>query len=223
MTRPLAASELGAAIEKLAQSRGYQWDTAVTLKGGPGGDGIKITGNHSMADGTLVQQIVEGKIIQVARKGRTSVASAGEDWLPLKAFSDDGNSSVAAREMAAMPAPHEELGSLLARSTAMQEQDDGSFQGTLDAAFGLSLALNGMRHRAPALALKSMKCEGAEIRVWLRQGALMKYEVRLKVSLSMGLLKKEMLRTAMVTLDRSSSASVKMPPAAKEALNGEKP
>ena len=128
--------------------------------------------------------------------------------LPICTFSNVQNT---------LSRPHEEIAIIVAGAAGMKAEGEVVSGALSETAAKLLLVHDGQRDRVPLQA-------GGTFRLWVRGGALVKYETklegRLQVDDSSGRREVKVNQTATTTLSEVGTAKVEVPPEVRKRLGG---
>ena len=210
-------NEINQAIQGLAAQPNYSWtattkpesNTPVTRQG-------PTEGKTEQNGYTYFRFTLEGKAVEVARKGSKSAIKTETAWEASEQLT--GDRQWIARRLYAFKAPAAEAEDLLKIIKALRSEKGGVYAGDLTAQgvkdLLLSRSRNDMVARIPAGAKGS-------VRFWVKAGLLVKYEYNLQAKIVLSDHQQEFTvnRTTTVEVKDVGSTKVELPEEAKKKLS----
>jgi hypothetical protein len=207
-----------AAIARFHTSAAYAWSNHVETPGAP----FQVPGFTGQIgrDGVAVRRgLVGGQPAVVVSSSTRVVVGFGSSWAPLtnaiverpKAFAD-------LIELSESAEPAHELQALATGLTNVTALETGLWKADLAPKDTESIMSGLLQRRAPQRSLKISSPQGT-LRVWVKAGAVERYEVSTTGVISLPFGKKSLTRICTVTIADGEPAPPEIPAAAREALS----
>jgi len=211
-------SELADAIKKLAGEPNYSWTSAQKTEGSETGRKQGPLEGKTEKDGITHLKVASGdSSYELAFKGEKVAVKLSEDWIdPSELPVDDGRLE---RRLKAFKTPAKESAEFLAKVGDVKKEAGepgepaSAGRRTPDAAKAM-FALLGKR------AAEAPQAEGA-LKFWVKDGRLMKYELKLQGKITVGADKREVTitRTTTVEIKDVGSTKISLPESARSRLS----
>jgi hypothetical protein len=205
------------AAKVLAEKPNYSW--TATVKEGDGSPGRigPIEGKADKAGLTYLSFEVGGIPVEVYMNGQKGTAKAMEGWQSFDELAQ--TSSVAAavvRYLRSYKVPGVEAAALNAKLSDVKEAE-GVFSGDLKEDMTKDLLLAMSRRREGQEPPKVANAKGA-VKLWIQEGALNKYEIKVKGNITAGDQESEVDRTTTIEIKDAGTTKLELPAEAKEKM-----
>ena len=202
--------DVSAAAKKLSESGGYSWTS--TREGGFGGGTTK---GKISADGTTVIEAPgrDGTFL-IVRQGEKVVAETQDGWQSASELENaEGFGRFLGRMMRNLRLPAAEAEQLALGAESLAESD-GAITGKLkQETVKEMLSFRGRGGDGPEVSDAS-----GSVKLWIKDGQLVKYEYKLKGVMTFGGQDRDIDRTTTVEVKEVGSAKVEIPEGAKAKL-----
>lgn len=218
-----ATEALKTAAKKLAD-QSYSWTATTKLEGVQWNPGP--TQGKTEKDGyTCLSQELNDQTVEAVVKGDKCAVKTDEGWkLPDEvgqgAQGGFNPARMIGRLAATMKKPAEEVLNLADKTKALSAGDAGVLAGDLTEEGAKDVLLMGRRGRPGGNPPAAPKDAKGSVKFWLKDGALVKYEVRVqgKVTTGQDQQEREIVRTTTVELKDVGTTKVTVPEEAKKKL-----
>ena len=211
--------QVTAAAKSLGEKANYSGTTTPKAEGGNPGRNMGPIEGKAEKDGYTYLLITPGGIsVEVVMKGEKGAAKTLEGWQSFQEIEQAGGSGASiSRRLRKLKTPSAEAAEFVAKTKDLQEAD-GAYAG--------ELTEDGVKER---LLLEARRREGQEapqisgakgsVKFWLKDGALVKYEVTLQGKLNSGDREIEINRTVTVEIKDVGSTKIDVPAEALKSLS----
>ncbi len=209
-----SAATVAAAIKKLGGESGYAWTyTPKTVGSESAARNQPPLAGKTEKDGyTLIRGEMGDVTVDIGIKGDKMAVNYNGDWLSTVEI---GENNRTVQRLRALKRPTDEAELLLAKSTALKADADGAFTSELDGTWSKEMfALLGRRAADAPTA-------SGNVRFWLKDGRLAKYEFVIRGKITTGENKEErdVSRTTTVEIKDVGMTKVGLPEDAKKKLS----
>lgn len=222
-----AASDVKAAAKKLSEKGNYSWKSNAESAGGGGGGGGNRFGGPTEGKidaGTIHLSMTRGEnTIEAVVKGEKGAIKGQEGWQSLTEAAEAGGGGgggrgggFLARTLQGYKAPAAEAEELAGKATDLKKDGD-AYAGELPAEAVKGLLSRGGR-RAGAEAPEVSGAKG-NVKFWVKDGALSKYQYNVKGTMSIGGNDREIDRTTTVEIKDVGTTKLTVPDEAKKKLS----
>jgi len=226
-----AASEVKAAAKKLSEKGNYSWKSNSESAGGGGGGGGGNRGGgptEGKTDaGTIQLSMTRGEnTTEAVVKGDKGAIKTQEGWQSLSQAAEAagggggggggrGGGAFLARSLQNYKAPAAEAEELASKATGLKKDGD-AYAGELPAEAVKGLLSRGRRAGGDAPEISGAK---GNVKFWLKDGALSKYQFNVKGTMSFNGNDREIDRTTTVEIKDVGTTKLTVPEEAKKKLS----
>ncbi len=209
-----SAATVASAIKKLGGESGYAWTYTPKTVGSESAarNQAPLSGKTEKDGYTLIRGEMGDVTVDIGIKGDKMAVNYSGDWLSTVEI---GENNRTVQRLRALKRPTDEAEQLLAKSTALKQEADGGYSSDLDGAWSKEMfALLGRR------AADAPSASG-NVRFWVKDGRLAKYEFVIRGKIATGADKKEteVSRTTTVEIKDVGMTKVGLPEDAKKKLS----
>jgi hypothetical protein len=211
--------EVTAAAKNLADKDNYSWKQTTENAGGGGFGGGASEGKAEK--GGCIWVSMEGRdntTIEAVRKGEKGAVKTQDGWQSLADLAADqgaGRGRFMAMRFRNLKAPAAQILDIVAKAKELK-QEGNAFAGELtEEGAKAQLAFGGRRGGANAPEISGAK---ASVKVWLKDGLLAKYELKVKGTVSFNGNDRDVDRTTTVEIKNIGSTKLEVPDEAKKKL-----
>jgi len=222
-----AASDVKAAAKKLSEKGNYSWKSNSESAGGGGGGGGGNRGGgptEGKTDaGTIQLSMTRGEnTTEAVVKGEKGAIKTQEGWQSLSEAAEAAGGggggrggAFLARSLQGYKAPAAEAEDLASKATGLKKDGD-AYSGELPAE-----AVKGLLSRVRRPGGDAPEVSGAKgnVKFWLKDGALSKYQFNVKGTMSIGGNDREIDRTTTVEIKDVGTTKLTVPDEAKKKLS----
>lgn len=211
--------QVAAAAKSLGEKPNYSWTTTPKADAAnPGRNMGPIEGKTEKNGYTYLLITPGGVSVEVVMKGEKGAAKTLEGWQSFQEIEQAGGGGASiSRRLRRLKTPAAEAAEFVSKTKELKEAD-GAISG--------DLTEEGVKER---LLLESRRREGQEppqvsgakgsVKFWLKDGALVKYELTLQGKLTTGEREVEVNRTVTVEIKDVGSTKIEVPSEALKALS----
>jgi len=161
---------------------------------------------------------VGGVPVEVCMKDKKGAAKALEGWQTFDEIArTSGTAAAVVRYLRIYKAPVAESAELASNTKSLKEEE-GVFSGELKENIVKELLLFGVRRREGEEQPKTSDAKG-DIKFWLKEGALTKYEIKVQGKVTVGDRENEINRTTTVQIKDAGTTKIDVPPEALEKMS----
>ncbi len=204
------------AAKKLADKDNYSWKQTTENAGGGGFGGGKLEGKTEKGGYTWLSMSMRDNTVQAVKKGEKGALKGEEGWKSLsEALSGDpGPATFVARRVQNFKTPAAQVEDLVGKVKDLK-QDGDAFSGDLTEDGAKSQLMFGGRGGGNGPEISGAQ---GSVKVWAKDGALAKYEVKVKGKVSFNGNDRDVDRTTTVEIKDIGSTKVEVPDGAKKKL-----
>jgi hypothetical protein len=207
-------SEVAAGVKGLAAQSGYAWTYTPRTQGSESArrQQSPLDGKTERDGYTLIHGELGDVSVDIGLKGDKLVVNYSGDWLSA---AEIGENNRTVQRLRTLKRPTDEAELLLAKTTSIKKETDGSYAGELDATWAKEMfTLLGRRAAEAPTASGSVK-------FWLKAGQLAKYEFIIRGKITTGTNKEEteVSRAITVEIKDVGTTKVSLPDEAKKKLS----
>ncbi len=211
--------EVTAAAKKLADKDNYSWKQTTENAGG-GGFGAGVSEGKAEKGGFICVSMQAGdNTIEVVKKGEKGAVKTQDGWQSMAELAaDQGGGGGRGRFMAMrfrnFKAPAAQVEDIVAKAKELKKEGD-AFAGDLTEEGAKAQLMFGGRGGGNGPEISGAK---ASLKVWVKDGLLAKYELKVKGTVSFNGNDRNINRTTTVEIKDIGSTKVEVPNEAKKKL-----
>ena len=209
--------KLKSATKQLGDKPNYSWTTTLKEGEGPGRIG-PIDGKADKSGLTYLSFMVGGFPVEVYMNGQKGTAKALEGWQSFDEIAQTGGTAAAiVRFMRSYKAPGVESAALSAEVKDIKEAE-GMMSGELKEDATKEYLEFGTRRREGQEPPKFENPKGS-LKVWIKDGALTKYEIKVQGKVTAGDQTNDVNRTTTIELKDIGATKLELPAEAKQKMS----
>jgi hypothetical protein len=209
--------EVTAAAKKLADKDNYAWKQTTENAGG-GGFGAGASEGKTEKDGyTWLSMTMRDNTVEAVKKGDKGAIKTQDGWQSLSEATsgDPGPITFLARRLQNFKAPAAQAGELAGQVKELK-QDGDVYSGELTEEGAKSQLMFGGRAGGNGPEISGAK---GSVKIWLKDGLLSKYEVKVQGKVSFNGNDRDVDRTTTLEIKDIGSTKVQVPDDAKKKLS----
>jgi len=212
-----ALQKVTEAAKQVGSKPNYSWATMTREGDGSPGKLGPIQGKAEKDGVTFLEFVVGGVPVEVCMKDKKGAAKALEGWQTFDEIArTSGTAAAVVRFLRIYKAPVAESTDLASNTKGLKEEE-GVFSGELKEEVVKELLLFGVRRREGEEPPKTSDAKG-DIKFWIKEGALTKYEIKVQGKVAIGDRENEINRTTTVQIKDAGTTKIDVPPEALEKM-----